>query len=147
MRRDGDMHDSPALVREEDEHEEHAIRGSWHDEKIGGHDLPDMLGQDGTPRLGRRFGGAGEVLCDGGLTDLHAELQQLTVDAWRAPHNGFSRATFRISARTFGATGRSTGASTTSLPRPEQAESLAMPGDNGIGLHDDECCSPPAPHT
>jgi hypothetical protein len=83
MRRDGDMHDSPALVREEDEHEEHAIRGSWNDEQIGGHDLPDMIGQEGPPRLGRRFGGAGEVLCDGGLTDLHAELQQLAVDAWR----------------------------------------------------------------
>lgn len=38
------------------------------------------------------------------------------------------------------------GASTT-LPRPQQPKSLAVPADDGLRLHDDEGRSPAAPDT
>jgi hypothetical protein len=42
MRRDGDMHDSTAVARE-DEHEQQATGGRRDDEEIGGDDLLDVI--------------------------------------------------------------------------------------------------------
>ena len=85
MTRHGDMNDPATLVREDDEHEQQPVRGRRDDEEIGGHDLLDVIGQEGAPRLRRWCGRARHVLRHGGLRDLHAELQEFAVDPRRAP--------------------------------------------------------------
>ena len=44
-----------------------------------------MIVQERFPGLRRRFPVAAHVLPDAGLTDVAAELEQFTMDAWRAP--------------------------------------------------------------
>src|SRR5262245_11328662 len=85
------------------------------------------------------------VLRDRGLADINAKFQQLTMNPWRAPQ--------RIVARHSQNQGphirrdRRSHAAAPTLPGPKQAEALAMPGDEGLRLHDHECRAPTAPRT
>ena len=48
---DGDVDDPSPVVCEDDEHEQQPVGDRRHDEEIGSHDLADMVGQEGSPRL------------------------------------------------------------------------------------------------
>ena len=57
-----------------------------HDEEVHGADTGRVIAQERLPRLARPSGPAlGHILGDGRLSDLDPELQQLTVNAGRAP--------------------------------------------------------------
>jgi len=64
---DTDMDDSPALVCEKHEHEQQATSDRRDDEEIGCHDLIDVSGHEGAPRLGGRCRRPPDVLRNGGL--------------------------------------------------------------------------------
>jgi hypothetical protein len=82
---DRDVHDASALMRQNDEHEQQAIRDGGNDEEVGCHDLLDMIREKYPPRLGRWSSVSGHVLGDRGLADVYAELQEFAVDSWGAP--------------------------------------------------------------
>jgi hypothetical protein len=39
------------VARADDEDEQQPVGDRWHDERIGGHDLADLVGQERSPRL------------------------------------------------------------------------------------------------
>lgn len=44
------MQDAPALVRQEDDHEQDLAAGSWYGEEGTRHDVLDVMGEEGLPR-------------------------------------------------------------------------------------------------
>src|SRR5215831_16073690 len=77
---------------------------------------------------------AGHVLGDGRLSDRKAELQQLTVNAWRTPKQIFNahapdqRPQIRIDLRATSKRSR--------LPAPVAAKTGTMPAHEGVGPND-----------
>ena len=82
---DRDMHDASPFVRENHQHEQHAIRDGRDHEEVGGHHLPDVVREERLPRLRRWPSATPHVFRDGGLIHGYPELLQLAVDAGRTP--------------------------------------------------------------
>ena len=142
---DGHVHDTTALVGDDDEDEEQAARRRRHHEEVRRHDLSDVIRQERAPGLRRRAPMADHVFGDGGLTDVHAHLQQFAVDPRRTPERIGLRHGPNQVPHVF-RHGRPTRA-WTALPRPEPPEAAAMPRDDGRRFHDDERPSPLRPDT
>ena len=70
-----EMNDPSALVRQNQENEEHAERCRWDGEEINRDNILGMVCQERSPILGRRFPVAIHVLRDSGLADLDAEFE------------------------------------------------------------------------
>jgi len=85
MRRDGNVSDASPIVREEDQHEQEAVRRGRDDEEISRHDLADMISQECLPGLPGRLAPTSHVFGDRGLRDVDPELQQFAMDTRRAP--------------------------------------------------------------
>ena len=85
MRRDIQVDDAAAGVRQYDEHKQNAEGGGRNREEVDRGELGDVIGEDGTPRLRRRTTGTPEVLRHCGLRDLDSEFLSLAVNAWRSP--------------------------------------------------------------
>ena len=51
---DVEVEDAPAVVGEHDEDEQHAQARGGNREEIDGDEVPDVIGQEGAPRLRRR---------------------------------------------------------------------------------------------
>lgn len=83
MCRDGHVHDTSAVVREDHEDEEQTVRRGGHDEEIRSHDLRNVIPQEGPPSLRRRVLPTDLILRHTGLTDLNPEFQQFAVDPRR----------------------------------------------------------------
>jgi hypothetical protein len=85
----------------------------------------------------------GDVLRDGCLRHVDAKFQQLSVDPRRTPEwVGFRH---RSNQRAYVGRHRRSPDTSATFPRPEQAEALTMPGDDGFRLDDDQCGSPSGP--
>ena len=82
---DRDVHDAPALVREDHQHKQQLARRGRHDEEIGGRDLLNVIRQERAPRLRRRSDAPEHIFRDGRLGDVEAQFQQLPVNPRRAP--------------------------------------------------------------
>jgi hypothetical protein len=115
------------------------------DEEIRGHDLPDVVGEKGAPRLRGRSRRADDVLGDSGLRDVHAKFEQLAVDPWCAAEWILVRDPLDEGAHIVGDR-RTTDASATLSP-PEEPKPLAMPGEDRFGFHYVNGRSPAAPDT
>ena len=142
---DRDVDDAPALVGEKHHDEQDTARRGRDHEEICRHYLSEVIRQRRTPGL-RRWSALGtHVLCDGGLTDVDAELEQFTMDPRRAPervrvrHRTNQRSNLKRDTRSTRAV--------TALPRPEQPKAPAVPGDDCLGFDDDERPLPSTPHT
>ena len=101
---DGDVDHASTFVREDDEDDEQATRRRWDDDEVGGHDLSDVVRQEGFPGWRWRAPAAGHVLRHRGLRDVDADLQPFPVDA-RRTQSGFACDIVRISSRTSRDTG------------------------------------------
>ena len=66
-------------------HEQQPECGGRHDEHVDGSDTECVVAYEGAPSRRRRVQSARHVLGNGCLTDLNAELEQLTVDARCTP--------------------------------------------------------------
>ena len=84
------------------------------------------------------------VLRDRRLADFDTELQQLSVDAGRAP-KWVGRRHLSDQISHFSGYSRLTWAPIAALPTPVVAEALAMPAYHGLGLNDEEEPSPVGP--
>jgi hypothetical protein len=73
-----EVDDAPAMVSEHDENEEHAHTRSGHREEIEGDQVPDVIGQERPPGLGRRGGPLREQPGDGAFGYVDTELEKLT---------------------------------------------------------------------
>jgi hypothetical protein len=143
MVRDSDMHDASAFVGQDHQHEQQAIRGGWHYDEVGGHDLADVVRQKRPPCLRRRPSAMDHVLRDGGLRHCDPDLPQLTMEARRTPE-GIRVRHLADQLADVGRYRRPAGA-VTALPGPEQAKPTPVPGDDRGWLHQDERRPPLAP--
>jgi hypothetical protein len=97
--------------------------------------LGDMIGKEGTSRLGRRATATREVLRHRGLRYLDAELQQFAVDAWRSPE--WVGMVHLANQRTdLSGECRPTNAARSRVPAPTGRERAPMPPYDGGGRHD-----------
>ena len=82
---DVEVDDAPAMVGEHDEDEEHAQARGGHGEEIDGDQVPDMVGEERAPGLGRRGAPLRDQPGDGALGHVDAELQEFAMDSGRTP--------------------------------------------------------------
>jgi len=73
-------------------------RDRWQDKKVNRRDAVGMVAQKRAPALRRWSPAAAHIPSDRRLSDLEAELEQLTVNV-RAPQSGFARLISPISVR------------------------------------------------
>jgi hypothetical protein len=85
MAGDREVHDPTAVMAKDYEHKQQAKCGRWSDEEISGNEIPDVIRQERTPRLGRWAAVAQHVLGYGCLRDLDAEFAQLAVNSRHTP--------------------------------------------------------------
>ncbi len=101
-----EMHDSPAMMSEHDEDEEHVQVGGRHGEEIDRDEVADMVGQERAPGLRGRSAPLGHEPGDGPLGHLDAELEKFPMDAPAAsrptPWTGRSRRADRFGAASVG---------------------------------------------
>jgi hypothetical protein len=106
------------------------LRDRRDSEEVHGHCRREVAVQKRAPRLRRWPPAATHVLADAGFSNVNAEFQQLTVDAWRSPQRVLST----HSSNQFTDVVRNGWASwpaVMALPRPERPEGVAMPRDDG----------------
>ncbi len=139
-----DVHDAAAVVRNQDEHEEHAARQRRDGEEIHRDEGGEVVGEEGPPRLGRWMRQLRQQSRHGALGDLNPQLPELAVDARGTPqrigacHVSEESGDVRIERGPTSAV-----ASRALSPPPTQPG--AMPSDDGVGLDEDQCRPPPAP--
>ena len=100
-----------------------------------------MILQKCAPRLRRRFAAAHHVFADAALTDVDAELEQLTVDAGCTPR-GILHAHLADQRSDLGRNDGSSGLAAAHLPGPEQAKAGTMPGNDRFWLDEGERRAP-----
>jgi hypothetical protein len=143
MSSDRDMPDASPVVREEHEDEQEAIGRRRDHEKIGRHDLADVIPQERAPRLRWRLTPVAHVFCDCRLTDVDPQFQQFAMNPRRAPTR--VRLRYRANQRPdVGGHGRSPDTAP-AFPHPPQPEAPSVPGDDGLRLDDHQRRSPPNP--
>src|ERR1700694_4796670 len=98
---------------------------SWHREEVDGDQLLGMILQKCAPSLRRRFAAAHHVFADAALTDVDAELEQLTVDAWRTPRRILS-AHLADQISDLAGYDRSSRLAVPHLPGPEKTKHLSV---------------------
>ena len=92
----------------------------------------------------RRFAAAHHVFADAALTDVDAELEQLTVDPWCTP-TGILSAHLADQLSHLMGNDRSSQLAVLHLPGPEKTKALAMPGHDRFGADDGQRRAPAAP--
>lgn len=79
---------------------------------------------------------------DGGLCDMEAQLEQLSVNPRRAPSRVVSREAAHERPDFIG---RARTTSPRGAQAPEEPEARAVPSEDGVRLHDDQELPPPRP--
>ena len=117
-----------------DQNVEQVKADGWDHEQIHGCDARRMVPHKRAPALPEWVASPGHVLGDGRLSDRKAELEQLTVDAWRTPkrilnaHPPDQRPQIRIDLRPTSKRSR--------FPPPIAAKAGTMPAHEGLGPKD-----------
>ena len=143
---DVDVHDAAAVVRNQDEHEEHAARQRRDGKEIHRHEGGEVVAEEGPPRLGWWPRQLRQQSRHGALGDRNPQLPKLAVDARGAPermgagHVGEESGDVRIEWAP-------TRAVASRAPSPPPTEPVAMPSDDGLGLEEDQRRPPPLPDT
>src|SRR5258705_499200 len=86
---DVDPDEVSAVEPDNDEGIEQVETDSWNNEQVHGGDVRRVVAQEGSPSLAGRPPPFDHVLGDARLRDLKPELEQFTVNAWRAPKRIF----------------------------------------------------------
>lgn len=85
----------------------------------------------------------GHVLGNGGLTDLNSQFQEFAVNSRCAPQR--VRLRYRANQHADVRWNGWSPQAMSAFPSPEKPEASPMPGEHGLGLHDDDGGSPPMP--
>jgi hypothetical protein len=80
-----EMKYATAVMGQYQEHVKDLETKRGHRKEVDGHQLLDMIFQEGAPSLRRRLAAAHHVFAYTGLPDVDAEFEQLAVDARRTP--------------------------------------------------------------
>src|SRR5947209_12481869 len=119
---------------DEDKDIEQIEANGRNNEQVHGGDVRRVVTQEGAPALGRRSTSLDHVLRDARLSDLEAELEQLTMDARRSPQRIFrahppdQRAQIRGDLRP--------ASKRAEFPTPVPTETGPMPTDNSLRSDD-----------
>ena len=128
------MHDAPPFVAQDDKHEEDFERDCGDHEEVDRSSTIRVIAEECLPALIGIPGSPGHVLGHGGLADLEAELQELSVNARCAPQRIFQAhlpdQRPKLAGRLWPSSARSR------LPTPIDPEALAMPTHQGLGMYD-----------
>ena len=140
------MKDAAAVMREDDKEEEDAEGGGVDGEEVDGADGFEVVLEKGLPGLTGRaaFRGRGHVFGHGGLTDLNTEFEELAVDARGSPGGIGQRYVFD-EGDDFGVDCRAALGVAHGEATPVAAKKPAMPGDDRIGLEEEEGRAPFSP--
>jgi hypothetical protein len=85
MFRHPEVHYPASLMRQHDKDEQDPEGGRWHGEKIDGRGLRQMICQEGSPSLRRRFAGPRQMPGHRGLRHGNAQSEQFSVNAGCTP--------------------------------------------------------------
>src|SRR6267142_4868604 len=133
---DVDPDEVSAIQPHEDEGIEQVETDSWNNEQVHGGNVRRVVMQEGPPSLAGGPPPFDHVLADARLGDLKPELEQLAVDAWRAPkriidaHPPDQYAQLRVDLRS--------PSQWTRLPTPVAAKAGPMPTHQRLGPDDCE---------
>jgi hypothetical protein len=133
-----------AVVAKDDEREEQAEGEGRDHEEVDGDELSGVRGEEGAPRGRRPRRRPVHVLGDGQLGDLVAGQREFRLDAAAAPRRILPRHPSDQVAQ-LGAEPRAPDPAPRGLPSPVELEALAVPGEDGRGLNDDETGPPARP--
>ena len=139
-----EMHDPSSVVSQNQEHIQDLKPDRRHGKEVDRHHGLDVILKEGPPGLRRWLRLAYDVLAHAGLTDVDAEFEQLAVDARRTPKRIVTAHFADQFSHVFRNRGPAGLAVTNSLG-PEEPEALAVPGNDGFRLDDDQGRSPIAP--
>src|SRR5271167_3410695 len=125
-------------------HVKHLETDGGHREEVDRDHLREVVLQESAPGLRRRLAAAHHVFANTALSDVDAEFEQFTVDARRTPARILpAHLAYQISH--FAGNERPSRLSAAHLPSPEQAKTGTMPGNDRLGLSDDQRRAPVAP--
>src|SRR6267143_6622273 len=82
---DVEVQDLPAMMQQDHEDVEHAKGRGWHDEEVDRDEVGDVVLEEGAPRLRGWFRPTRHEPGDSALRDVETDLEQLAVNARRAP--------------------------------------------------------------
>src|SRR5262249_7185287 len=80
-----EVYDSSALMQEDHKHVEHAEGRRRHDEEVDGDEVGEVVLKERAPGLRGWLGAARHETRNGALRNVESQLEQLAVNAWRAP--------------------------------------------------------------
>jgi len=138
-----EVDDAPAMVSEHDENEEYAQACGGHREEIEGDQVPNMIGEECPPGLGRRGGPPWKQPGDGAFGHVDAELEKLTMNSRGAPER-VRGGHAHDQGPNLGVDGRAAGGPAGELG-PVLAETTPLPPQDSAGGDDDERLLPPGP--
>ena len=144
MSRNVEMHDSSAMMLQQDKHEQEPKAQRGHHEEINGDELLGMIFQECPPRLGRRLAVSRHVFGNRGFRHLDPEFQQLSVNSERTP-GWIPQAHFMNQGANLGG---NLGPARTrfALPLPVKTKTFSMPGNHSLWFHDDQSRTPARPN-
>src|SRR6267143_2731988 len=139
-----EVHDLAAMLQQDHEHVEQTKGCRRHDEEVDRDKVGEVVVEERSPGLRGRLRAPRHEPGNGALRNLEAELEQLTMDARRAPE-GIRERHGPDELCNLRTDGRSTRSSGSGLPGPERAKALPMPTNDGLGANDVERLAPPCP--
>ena len=126
---DVEMHNAPAIMRQNKKHVQDPETDGGHYKEINRNELFDVIFQEGPPGLGRRLPMFHHVFCDSGLGHLDSELEQFRVDSWCSPQDiGSTHASNQL-PDFLGKSGAANSRPMT-FPPPVESKSSSMPSDD-----------------
>src|SRR5215470_1806620 len=138
------VNNATAIMGQNQKHIEDLETNCWNREEVNRDKLREVVLEKGTPSLRGPPTGSQHVFTDARLADVDAELEQFSVNTRCAPSRILpTHPTDQVAD--FVSDGRTTRLSVPDLPRPEEAKSSAVPGDDGLRFHDDQCRAPILP--
>jgi hypothetical protein len=139
-----EVEDTPAIVGEDDQDEEHTQARGGHGEEIDGDQALDMIVQERAPGLRGRCAALRHQPGNGALGHLEAELEKLTVDSGSAPE-GIRCGHTCDQGLELGVDRRAALGGPAGAPDPVRAEPAPVPPQDGVGGDDHEGLPPPGP--
>jgi hypothetical protein len=139
-----EVQNAPPVMGQYQRHVKDVETNGGNREEVDGDQLCEMVLQESSPSLRRRFTAPDHVFADTRLTDIDAEFEQFAVNTGCAPIGILAgHPADQISG--LAGNGRSTRSAVPNLPRPEQPKACSMPNHDRLGLDDDQNRAPIAP--
>jgi len=129
------MENFAARMGEHEEDIEDAEGGGRNDQEIHGNQIFGVVLEESLPGL-VAAPGSGAILTDGGIRDFDSEFGQFGLNAFAAP-SGIAGPHLPNEVDELAIHGGSAAAGT-GFPTPEQAKAQPMPGDDRLGLEEEQ---------